>query len=1361
MWQCLWIFFVVLICVSGEYLMGGHLDNNAGAKSRSEKIDNFFALEHKGHVDDLDPDLIAEESTVATVAVGTASSASIDNDVPRYHIPYPFAFNGGKPFSLEKDPITGKIDFEKAPPVRALNYTSRYHEHENKENVNVSEKIYGEENTYAEHRKTKGNDNDDVSPNEINTYTVNFHDFLNLPINYSSAKYGNDKYPLISNSYANTKVQSGTNSYSTYNHRPYHIESDSYILATRNPYVSIMNTSAHNATTVSDFKTKLSTVAFSIKTSTAKAPIVTTWKPFTTPIVFDSINRITPEEENEENILSREQLQISSHVEAYKSPSNMSTQSLNDETTEKTQTVIRYKNQPTRNNFAPSRAKPSTQHEEYKDSYDVYESPDDEGESEDESEDGDEDEVNSDNGSDDDDNRESDLLFQDLSKKHVTQSTLSITIANAMTSTASTTANAVTTKLSEGTTSAVTTVAPSGSSTQRMLLQQDLFASDSLQSSIMSQHPAASSSLINNLGHSITERYDPNTSHEYKSTVKSVQDRVGAGIVIESTSNIVIPPDQDTVSFVLGNRQNVEGGYYSVGTAIGENPYGSLSDIETSFWPLRNNPHGSTKEIKYEQPPASVAEPSPDRVIQKWWPPGSSVLKNYNQLEPPRSQSSFAAASIATIDTNRDRSQEKDANHFTLSDVETKNKETITEERIAVVNEADNNMRELPPKVTLTTTAINKTKINLPVANASGDLPQLAENLMPPAESTGPPPYYQYQYDTTLRTDHTRPQRLPLSPRIKPHSGFSGSPLDVGSRRRPYSPEAKLPNILPQFRPNTKASYGHRFGSDVIGTMPAGQSLSTRIKQPLQNHPASRRQPFPPPPSYLQRLNPPPPPIHAVRLAFVPTSKMDNAASLHEIEPTIRKFRPPSIVSSISRGSTEENTLPFNKSFDHTTDQDDNESKTRDQGKSEIVDERENESLESYPEEPPITPPKPPLFPKRRTADPLHVTTLQMIQHHGEFTNNDENEARLTQHIEPVLAHQAERRKSDNHDLLEIVEQPVYVVYPVNTAVNIHSGNSKEEEEEKVDDNDDDDGSVVVGTRGPHRPLPPDTLLQDEREKIHKVYNGRPAPVASDFPYPLEHSDLTSMFPGGTKETPLLVPSEQRQQTAPVIAADRKNEKNEQDATNVIPYLQDFLPFQKKNDATISVTLHRTAPILTSASTTTTPTSLSTSTPTPTPIAYVYTPTHAAAYPTRHFNDDDKDAATNIDATTTVLLPSQQPSSSSNSAPMPQNFMAPFVASISAETPSKNGWSVVVVEPPAEADKKLDNDNDDAKLASSEMDTQTEKNDFDVDNFKPQLFGGFKPIYEFPTEDMERRDDTNFETDISRHPKKLAVPDER
>ncbi|XP_029661312.1 uncharacterized protein LOC115234401 isoform X2 [Formica exsecta] len=1385
----LWTLLAVLTCVSGEYLMGGHLDNNAGSQ-QSGKIENSSTLGRKTRLDDLDLDLVAEESAVAIGATADTPTGDNDGDVPRYHIPYPFAFNGGKPFSLEKDPITGKIDFEKAPPVKALNYTDHYREREDKESED-DDRVSDEKDVYPERKKNKGKENEDVSPNEINTY-ANFHDFLNLPVHYSSDKYGNDKYPLISSSYANTKVQSGANSYSTYNHRPYNLENDLYVRPIKNSYAPITKTSTHKTTAIDDDKAKRTsppTITTSVPTmitnssrtmlsTSTKAPAITTWKPSNTPIAFHSIDRT--EVENEKNLLPIEKLHASGHAEFHQNPSNVPMRTTNDGTMmEKTQTAPLHKDHSNLDNFVLSHTKPETkpaQNEEYRDSYDTYESSDGEGEGDGDGE-----------GDSDGNSEETDyfLPFKDLLKEITSESSTTTSpiasTAVTTTTTAATTTTTVTASSAGTTTTAAKTIMPSRSvSSTPSALRENALANSQPQFPMMPQHPIVPSSLNSDRRQSVTERYDDIISHGYRPNpmpVKLEPNRIGAGTVIESTSNIVIPPDQDTVSFVLGNRQSVEGGYYSVGTAVGENLYGSLSDTDSTLWPLHNDPHSLTmKGVKHGHSPAhSVTElPSPARTTQKWWPP--SPLKTSNEIEPMKSPSPLVAIASAIIQDTKNRSKEKDSGYVIFPNDETKDKDAATtEERIVIVNEADGSIRELitPKTTTLTTTmattTTNKTKLDVS-ATIGGDLPQLADDLIPPAESPRPPSYYyNYQYDVS-RPDHSRlPQRSPLPPpplRIKPHSV---PPLDAGLRKRPYSPDTKLPNILPQFRPNAKASHGHR-GPDAIGTMPAGQGPSgTRIRQPLPSHLSTSRRPLhPPSPSYLQRLNPPPPPIHAVRLAFVPTSNVDNIALPHETESTIRtRLRPPHVAPSISRVGLEENA----KLLAHGIGQagiasKNSESRKEDHGKSEIVNERENE--ERYPEEPPMTPPRPPLFPKRRTTDPPRVATLQMIQHHGELVGeigeNDENDENdesdeTDEPVESIFAHEAERRKSDNHDPAEIPEQPVYVVYPVNTAVNIHP-----------DDSNEKDGSVVVGTRGPHRPLPPDTLLQnDPAEEAHTVYNGKPL-VALDFPYPLERPDPTSVFPAASvKETPLLIPSKQRQQQqqqqqGSVVSEQEKNGKDEHlDAVNVIPYLQDFLQTsnRKKNDATISVTLHRTGSIATASTSTA-------STSTSTPIAYVYTPTHAPYSIHRldeDVDDDDEDhadAAANVDVKQTVLLPSQQPSSSSSSAPAPQNFMAPFVASISAETPSKNGWSVVVVEPPAGAERRSDSDGGESKIVSSEIETQTEKNEFDADNFKPQLFGGFKPIYEFPMEDAVRRDvaDANTEIDTPRHSKKLlSVPD--
>lgn len=367
----------------------------------------------------------------------------------------------------------------------------------------------------------------------------------------------------------------------------------------------------------------------------------------------------------------------------------------------------------------------------------------------------------------------------------------------------------------------------------------------------------------------------------------------------------------------------------------------------------------------------------------------------------------------------------------------------------------------------------------------------------------------------------------------------------------------------------------------------------------------------------------------------------------------------------------------------------------------------EEDRVDRFSVDPPQVPPRPVLFPRHRTDDNVpRVATLQMIQQRGGL-----DESVVRSNLPPPLRGNlrddkntrenqtdAERRKDDFRDTEE-TEPPVYVVYPVNSAVNIGQDDSREK-----------DSSVVVGTRGPHRPLPPDTLLQGEESQENpeaspivalppKHYSD--AAALSDFPYPLERPD-PALLSGPVHETPLLVPSEQKQQQEEGDG-NLKQDHDEQLS------LQDFVPFPAKKSNAISATLHRLAQ-----------NNLQTSTP----IAYVFTPT---AEPIHRLDLDSEILKFDRNEEKPVLLPSQQPSSSSSSAPSPQNFMAPFVASANAETPPKNGWNVVQVN-----DRSSGTDEKDALTAEE---TQTERSEFDPDNFKPQLFGGFKPIYEFPTEE--------------------------
>ncbi|XP_053970248.1 mucin-2-like [Hylaeus volcanicus] len=1289
-----WAVVVALVCVVGassEFLMGGHMDNSP-PKSLLEEMESSPALARTAQLDDLDLDLDAEESTVAF-------STSNEDEALRYHLPYPFAFNGGRPFSLEKDPITGKIDFEKAPPVKALNYTSRYQEHPN-DGEKIDEKESSKEDT-SYTKKIESKETVDVSPNEINPYSPNFHDFLNLPVQYSSDKYGKDKYPLISSSYANTKVQSGSNSYSTYNHKPYHGETVLYY-PTRKPYVpkatapvitSPRTTPSTTTTTTSTTTTPRTTMTTTTTTTTTttppptttstKAPVVTTWKPRTT-----TPKRFMDALDDYEDILPIEKLQASMYGNNHRD----------------TNDIV--------HNRDPQ-AKPPVKQDEYIDGYEDYEIEDEE------------------------DTKDYVSMKESTNEivKTSTLPTVTSTVSNITTTTRETTTPASTTTTTSTPASSSMTPTSVAFAPSSSKPQESTFAANPLVFQGPPHRPVTSMPLDNdhrvpaafendNKRHGAADNVIVNQGYRPNSIANQRPSGLGGGILVESTSNIVIPPDQDTVSFILGNRQNVEGGYYSLGTAIGENLYGSSTGIGTSFRPLYGLPSDKTNYDPQDHhgtiglPSVSMLDSNPIYAAQTWRHPSSSATQKLaNEIEPTRSQNSFVMGTVL-LEQPDDKKDDKNVNYVVFRTDEPKQP---VEEHIVVVNEADGTVHE----ITSSSTTIKPARIDPPVPNEE-HLPQLSENLTPPAERPRPPPqfYYHYHHGGTARPDHPRPQRppLPLPPRGKQPltPPPPPPPSDLSIRRRPYSPDANLPNILPQFRPNAKTSHGHR-GSETIGTIPASQSYPPRVRQPVQSHPPTRR-PLPPPPSYLQRLNPPPPPIHALRVAA--STKSESVVPPMEIvEPTVKRFRLPQIPAT-SRG--------------------DDEVKSAQRLSSQKLRLEEEERLDRYSEEPPQVPPRPPLYPKRRTADPPHVATLQMLQHHGEL-DEDITESNLSsidanEGSEGIVTDQeADRRKFDERETM--AEPPVYVVYPVNTAVNIHPDDSREKDE-----------SVVVGTRGPHRPLPPETLLQDSVEQndnehqgmneeqsppIHGIFGGRP--MASDFPYPLERPD-PSILVNGMRETPLLVPSDQRQDEQPV--KETSEEKADKDTSvNVIPYLQDFVPFPARKNEAISATLHR-SPAL----------------PSSTPIAYVYTPTAQASH---RLDVDVRDEGTRNDSNEQkpVLLPSQQPSSSSSSAPSPQNFMAPFVASVSAEAPSKNGWSVVVVEPTI--NRKSDDDHGSSEDTSDAEESQTEKNEFDPENFKPQLFGGFKPIYEFPTEDvdrLERRESVDTGSEVATHLRDSADP---
>uniref|UniRef100_A0A336MM27 CSON002702 protein n=1 Tax=Culicoides sonorensis TaxID=179676 RepID=A0A336MM27_CULSO len=111
---------------------------------------------------------------------------SIDNEeyFASYALPK-HIFNDGKPFIVEKNPVTGQIDFNTKKTVSSSSNDITDRESETRR------------------------------PSDVTKIAPNIHDFLNLPVKYSSSK---SVYPLISSSYSNLKYQ-GNNKHYVSNHK--------------------------------------------------------------------------------------------------------------------------------------------------------------------------------------------------------------------------------------------------------------------------------------------------------------------------------------------------------------------------------------------------------------------------------------------------------------------------------------------------------------------------------------------------------------------------------------------------------------------------------------------------------------------------------------------------------------------------------------------------------------------------------------------------------------------------------------------------------------------------------------------------------------------------------------------------------------------------------------------------------------------------------------------------------------------------------------------------------------------------------------------------------------------------------------
>lgn len=168
-------------------------------------------------------------------------------------------FNDGKPYYPRQDPISGQLDFSAKKPAGI--------EPEVNEVLNSKEKIV---------------------LNGIST--PNIHDFLNLPVKYSSSKF---VYPLVSSSYANLKYQGSNKNYIT-NKKPttvvapvtpmapkYHSENYFTVSSTKLMPVAPTESSSTSTVASASSRPKNPTVSSTLATTT-RTPTTTTRRATTT-----------------------------------------------------------------------------------------------------------------------------------------------------------------------------------------------------------------------------------------------------------------------------------------------------------------------------------------------------------------------------------------------------------------------------------------------------------------------------------------------------------------------------------------------------------------------------------------------------------------------------------------------------------------------------------------------------------------------------------------------------------------------------------------------------------------------------------------------------------------------------------------------------------------------------------------------------------------------------------------------------------------------------------------------------------------------------------------------------------------------
>ncbi|KAJ3635267.1 hypothetical protein MTP99_008187 [Tenebrio molitor] len=1215
------------LLTDGAALMGGHLDN------KNNSISNVTRP--------VTQEIIAnatDESGGKAVPTASQDSEEIPDPsplvLPGYNLPENI-FNKGKPFYLEKDPLTGKIDFDsKTSSLKLDEELYDYVDEEPSSNIYDKANIDRKDGSLGSHR-----------PSDINQLTPNFHDFLNLPVKYNSDKY---VYPLISSSYANTKIQGNVNKY--YNHKDYNVKtstfkptgSPTYYSSPKN-YFNSAKTTQTTTTTTSTTTPKPTTQIYLTSTSpnlmssginhpsfhedfadyyqetekpsqvylttnnvnsiylTTKAPMTTTRR------VLSIFEQLFGDYEDTMTSTERTKPLMSSPTLFGNLPSNKNDKNKYEVEikTEKpsftTPGQVHYHNSHAGPNvLSGTNMGLESASYEYEDEYSEKE-------------------------------HEDNLALESKPFKEVQNVDKTSTVAPSTTSTRPTT----TTSTSTTTT---TTTQASSTKVHEVYDEYDYQERENLATklSVTPTPPPSSTVKVTSLPLGENHITSLNNHQPIIVATQNLREQLNNEKVVPkpfgfekspqqppSTSNIHIAPDQDMVSFVVGHHQNVEGGQY-VGTSLKESPYDS-----NPFRPLYG------QQAQYSKDTVSYSiQTSPEvyKPVQNFPPAASSVT-----IQPQKNSEASLAIGVPI-----------------------------------------NNLQQVPGQVVDEKLEMEDDQIEFPKGTGTkvvfpDDKPAAIGSLVPPLSQPAPnrevlqlsskPMYHQLPSDLTppkekevvpLSATRLERPRPPWDPR--PGHFYTGKPEYVRPPRPPpeiaYKRIDNLPNILPQFRPNMK---------------PNGPPLYLN-RQPLLDRPSNR------PVGFFEKLQPPPPPKNLHNLRKIPPLPPQ---SLDQVRPAIAEDR--------------------------------------------IINEAPKKPLQdqySFYQ----LPPKVPILANRRIANlDGDVETLQMIQ----------------------------AKKMDKKEILpEVVpekveggtDKPLYVVYPVNTPpikLDVIDSNNKE--------------SVVIGTRA-ELPLPPSKIGQNFDYAQNPIFNPKDRndapilkphskpptfPIKSDFPYPLERPD-PSILNLAVPEIPSNNGNNLEDLDSNFVSTNNQwNTIGENVESRVVNGLK------SQNSNQISVTLK---------------------TYTDKPIAVAYTPTepHDKYDPDKYSmpnygspvipeirpgtvdnaelgqgNPDNEFTVSAVMHThpqiESAIRNKQKYSkeghnnhkSDTESAPNIHqlDFQAPFQASVNIDSMSQ-GWSVV-------RDRNKSTTELGEEVTTLPLATTSE---FDIENFKPQLIGGFKPIYNYPEE---------------------------